>query len=317
MASGAKPHRFRAMSQPRALKKGDTIGIAASASPFDRNAFQKGTRALTKLGFKIFHRKDIFDQNRYFAGTETRRAEEFMELVERKSVAAIMFARGGYGSQRVIPFLDAAKISERSKPVIGFSDLTALLTFLRQSAGFPTIYGPVITQLAKNSSGVNAEALTRALTTSGPLGEVPSKGATVLKPGKAEGRIVGGCVSLINSSIGTPYELDTDDSILFLEDAGEKVYVLDRMLTQLKASGALSSVRGIIFGSLTPLKGEPHDADEMMDDVLKDFEGPVIKSFPAGHTDTFVTLPLGVRVELDASGTEGEPTLTYTEGLLE
>jgi muramoyltetrapeptide carboxypeptidase len=304
------------MGQPRVLKKGDTIGIAAPASPFDRNKFQKGVRALEGLGFKTHFRKDIYDQNRYFAGTEARRAEEFMELVERKGVAAIMFARGGYGSQRVIPFLDAAKIAEYKKPVIGFSDLTALLTFLRQSAGLPTMYGPVVTQLAKNSSGVNAEALTRALTSEGPLGEVPSKGTYVLKPGRADGPLVGGCISLINSSIGTPYELKTDGAILFLEDTGEKVYVLDRMLTQLRASGALDKVRGIVFGSLTPLDGEPHDADDMINDVLVDFEGPIVKSFPAGHGEAFVTLPLGVKAELDASDSESEPRLAYTEGLL-
>lgn len=304
------------MGQPRVLKKGDTIGIAAPASPFDRNKFQKGVRALEGLGFKTHFRKDIYDQNRYFAGTEARRAEELMELVERKSVAAIMFARGGYGSQRVIPFLDAEKIAEHKKPVIGFSDLTALLTFLRQSAGLPTMYGPVVTQLAKNSSGVNAEALTRALTSSSPLGEVPSIGSYVLKPGRAEGRIVGGCISLINSSIGTPYELKTDGAILFLEDTGEKVYVLDRMLTQLRASGALDTVRGIVFGSLDPLEGEPHDTDDMIKDVLIDFEGPIVKAFPAGHSESFVTLPLGVKVELDASESESEPRLAYTEGLL-
>jgi len=303
------------MGQPCVLKKGDTIGIAAPASPFDRSRFQKGVRALEELGFKTYFRKDIYDQNRYFAGTEARRAEEFMELVERKGVAAIMFARGGYGSQRVIPFLDAAKIAEHRKPVIGFSDLTALLTFLRQSAGLPTMYGPVITQLAKNSSGVNAEALTRALTSKGPLGEVPSKGAYVLKPGRAEGPIVGGCISLINSSIGTPYELKTDGAMLFLEDSGEKVYVLDRMLTQLRASGALDTVTGIIFGSLEPLEGEPHDTDEMIKDVLADFKGPIVKSFPAGHGEAFVTLPLGIRAELDANDSETEPRLIYLEGL--
>lgn len=303
------------MSQPRPLKRGDTIGIAAPASPFDRTKFQKGIRVIEKLGFKTYHRKDIFDQNRYFAGSEERRAEEFMELVEKKGVAAIMFARGGYGSQRVIPHLDAARIAEFKKPVIGFSDLTALLTFLRQSASMPTMYGPVVTQLAKSSGGITADALASALTASDPLGEVPSEEASVLKVGRADGTLTGGCISLINSSIGTPYELKTDDSILFLEDAGEKVYVLDRMLTQLKQSGALDEVKGIIFGSLTPLEGEPHDADVMISDVLSDFDGPVIKSFPAGHTDSFVTLPLGVTVELDATDAHAKPRLKFKEGL--
>jgi muramoyltetrapeptide carboxypeptidase len=299
-----------------ALKEGDVVGIAAPSSPFDRSLFLKGVRALERLGFGVYHRKDIFDQNRYFAGTEERRASEFMELLERKDIAAVLFARGGYGSQRVIPLLNAQVIREHQKPVVGFSDITALLTFLRQSAGVPTLYGPVITQLARDTSGASAQALAKALTTAGPLGTVPSTEATVLKPGRAKGIVVGGCISLINSSIGTPYALAVENAILFLEDTGEKVYVLDRMLTQLRASGALRSARGIVFGSLKPLEGEAHDATEMILDVLKDFDGPVVKAFPAGHTDSFVTLPLGAEAVLDAPVVGAAPTLTYTEGLL-
>lgn len=124
-------------------------------------------------------------------------------------------------------------------------------------------------------------------------------------------------MSLINSSIGTPYELRTAGSILFLEDTGEKMYVLDRMLTQLKMSGALESVKGIIFGPLKSPDGEEHEADGMIKDVLLDFKGPIIRSFPAGHTHEFVTLPLGAQALLDASNPDESPKLTYTEGLLE
>lgn len=138
------------MTLARALKPGDTIGIAASSSPFDRALFTKGIHALEHLGFKPRHRRDIFDQNRYFAGSDGRRADEFMELLADKSIAAVMFARGGYGSQRVIPLLDEATIHAHQKPVIGFSDMTALLTFLQQSAQLPTFYGPVITQLGES-----------------------------------------------------------------------------------------------------------------------------------------------------------------------
>ena len=178
-----------------------------------------------------------------------------------------------------------------------------------------SMYGPVMTQLAKDSKGVTAKALASALTATGPLGEVQTEGARILKAGRAEGNMVGGCISLINSSIGTTYQLKAEDAILFLEDAGEKVYVLDRMLTQLKASGVFDSVRGIIFGSLEPLEGEPHDIDTMILDVLKDFEGPVIRSFPAGHTDAFVTLPLGIGAELDASDVGSRPKLAFREGV--
>ncbi|MFA4873772.1 MAG: LD-carboxypeptidase [bacterium] len=303
------------MKHARALKPGDTIGIAAPSSPFDRNAFQKGVHALEKLGFKVSFRKDIFDQNRYFAGTDQRRAEEFTELMSDRSIAAVMFARGGYGSQRVIPLLNADALRQHAKPVLGFSDLTALLTFLRQGAGIPTFYSPVITQLGREPHSMTMESLAKALTTSGPLGPISSDGSHTMLPGEASGPLVGGCLSLINSSVGTPYELETTGSVLFIEEVGEKVYVIDRMLTQLKNSGAISKAVGIIFGSLKLPDGEKHDVDAMLADVLSDFTGPVVTNFPAGHSDEFVTLPLGAGVELSAPA-GGEPRLTCTEGLL-
>ncbi|MFH0800672.1 MAG: LD-carboxypeptidase [Pseudomonadota bacterium] len=302
-------------TKPRALNKGDTIGIAAPASPFDRAKFMKGIHALEKLGFRAFYQDDIFDQNRYLAGTDRRRAEELSELIRRRDIAAIMFARGGYGSQRIIPLLDAKALSLHPKPVIGFSDLTALLSFLRQSCRIPTFYGPVITQLGAAKGEATGLALIRALTAKEPLGNMPMGGVKVIKPGQSEGPLVGGCLSLINSSIGTPYELNAEGSVLFIEEIGEKVYVLDRMLTQLKNSGVIGRARGIVFGSIVPLPDEPHDVGQMIHDVLADFTGPVVAGFPAGHTDDFVTLPMGAAVKLTATEA-GVPEFCYTTGLL-
>ncbi len=295
------------------LKAGDTIGIAAPASPFDRARFMKGVHALERLGFKTFYRKDIFDQNRYFAGSDERRAQELIELFERREVHAIMFARGGYGSQRIIPLLDADRIAAHPKPVVGFSDLTALLAFLRQRCNLPTFYGPVVTQLGKAKSAITGESLQRALTTDGALGPMPMGQARVIREGHAQGPLVGGCLTLINSSIGTPYEPALDDAILFIEEVGEKVYVLDRMLTQLINSNRLGSVRGILFGSLLPPPEESCDVESMIRDVLRHFEGPVVAEFPAGHIDAFVTLPLGIETQLTAPDS-AEPTLAFTQG---
>lgn len=303
------------MKLSRALKKGDAIGVAAPSSPFDRAKFMKGVHALEKMGFSVHYRKDIFDQNRYLAGTDSRRAEELAELMLDKRIAAVMFARGGYGSQRIIPLIDAAAFAESGKPVVGFSDLTALLAFLRQRCNLPTFYGPVVTQLGTARGALTGEALFRALTTCGALGNMPMGKARTIKPGKASGPIVGGCLSLINSSLGTPYALEPVGSVLFIEEINEKVYVLDRMLTQLKNSGILREATGIVFGSILPPEDEPHDVEAMIRDVLSDFAGPIVMDFPAGHIDEFVTLPLGAEVSLDAE--EGrEPALEYTSGLL-
>lgn len=303
------------MKKVKALKCGDVIGIAAPASPFDRIKFQRGVAILERLGFRVLHRDDIFDQNRYLAGTDKRRAEEFTDLVCNRLVSAIMFARGGYGSQRIIPLLDSTILSKNPKPIIGFSDLTALHTYLRQNCGFPTFYGPVITQLGGAKGSLTVESLVRAITCGEPLGRVPMGAAKILRFGCAKGPIVGGCLSLINSSIGTPYELNTGGAILFIEEIGEKVYVLDRMLTQLKNSGMLAKTVGVIFGSILPLENESHDIEHMLSDVMAGYAGPIIFNYPTGHVDEFVTLPLGAQAELTVK--EGSPpVLEYTTGLL-
>lgn len=284
---------------PKPLKEGDCIGIAAPSSPFDKNQFKHGVSLLKKLGFEVYYRDDIFSQERYLAGSDQRRAEELTELFTKREIKAILFARGGYGSQRIIPHLKLEVLKKHKKPVVGFSDITALLTFLRQSANMPTFYGPVISQLGNNPTERTIQSLKKAITEkTQPL---DFKTSSVLKPGKANGPLVGGCLSLIVSSMGTPYELKTEGAVLFFEDTGEKVYALDRMLTQLKNSGKLRGVQGIIVGSLEPKEKEVHSVDSMLSDILQDFEGPIITHFPAGHTNDFVTLPLGVEVCLDTN----------------
>ncbi len=290
------------------LQSGDVIGLAAPAACFDRTKFEKGVKVLKKIGFEVYYRPDIFSQERYLAGTDQRRSEELLELFSRDDIKAILFARGGYGSQRTIPLLDIEKIKKHPKPVVGFSDTTALLTYFRQNAFLPTFYGPVITQLGQNPNSGTIKSLEQALTLKQNR-HTFEEGKT-LKSGQAKAKLVGGCLSLINSSMGTAYELDTTNSILFLEDVSEKTYVLDRMLTQLKNSGKLAHVKGLIFGSLGFPDTEQNQVQEMLKDVLKDFSGPVVFDFPAGHTDTFLTLPLGAELMLDAE-VENRPKFSF------
>lgn len=298
------------MNKTKALQKGDTVGIAASASPFDKNEFKKGVKVLEAMGFSVYYRDDIFDQSRYLAGSDERRAEELMELFSNPKVRAILFARGGYGSQRIIPLLDDKILSKYKKPIVGFSDVTALLTFLRQNFSTPTYYGPVVTMLGKKDDVLTKKSLLSALTTKDALGEVPLGNTSIVKSGEARGKFVGGCLSLINSSIGTKYDLETKDSILFIEEVGEKVYVLDRMLTQLKNARKFEDVKGIVFGSIILREGEDYDVKTMILDVLSDFKGPIVMDYPAGHANSFVTLPLGVKVFLVAPP-DGKPKLIF------
>jgi len=298
------------MKHARPLKKGDTIGIAAPSSPFDKGDFKRGVQMLENLGFNVYHRKDIFDQNRYLAGTDRRRADELMELFQNKKIHAVMFARGGYGSQRIIRLIDPEVVRSHPKPVIGFSDITALLTYLRQTCNVPTMYGPVLTMLGKHKEDVTADRLAAALTSEDALGSLPVGDAKIYRPGSAEGVLVGGCLSLISTSIGTPYELQADNALLFIEEIGEKMYAIDRMITQLKNTKILENVSGIVIGSIVPEEGEVYDLEAILDEVLDDFKGPIITDFPSGHTHPFITLPLGITMKIEAEG--GKPILTAT-----
>ena len=238
-------------------------------------------------------------------------------LVEREKTLNNFFARGGYGTQRVLPLLDIEAIKSSPKIVLGYSDITALHIYLYHHGIGGTFYGPTIAKHLRHAQKATIDMLTNILTSSSSGFELPASGAKVFKKGSAEGPLIGGCLSLLTSSIGTPYDLSTEGSILFLEDVGEQVYKYDRMITHLKAAGKLRDVQGIIFGSMGLTKTErPAWVKKMLETTLGDFPGPVITNFPAGHFDLkrlFVTLPFGVKARLTTEPvglTTLEPALT-------
>ncbi len=301
------------MKKPPFLKPGDTIGIAASASHFDRAEFLKGVENLKSLGFNIVFRDDIFHRERYLAGSDKRRSEELLEFLLNPNIKAVLFARGGYGLMRLLPELDKNRIDVPPKIVLGYSDLTSLLIYLNQKLGWVTFYGPVV---AKDfSSHLNEKTRNffhQAVTSLKPLGPFTFSETEIVKKGIAEGELTGGCLSLVVASLGTPFEIDTQNKILFLEDVNEKPYSIDRMLTQLLLAGKLNKVKGILFGDFANGGNKSH-IREAIEDVLQGFQGPILYNFPAGHSEIKVTLPLGLQVKLD--GNQGcleylEPALT-------
>lgn len=300
------------MKKPIALKPGDTIGIAASSSPFDPAEFQKGVETLKHMGFQVYHRPDIFERKHYLAGHDDRRAAELIELIENPQIKAILFARGGYGMMRLLPFLDRHKFKAKPKIILGYSDLTTLCLYLEQKLGWVSFYGPVVAKdLSSNLNDATRNSLFQALTQKKPLGPFHFPNMFTLKTGKIRGTLVGGCLSLVVASLGTPYEIDTKGKILFLEDTNEKPYAVDRMLTQLVLAGKLKKLKGILLGNFVN-GGEPDHFREMAEDVLKDFQGPILFDFPAGHGPTKITLPFGVKVEMDATAKK----LEFLEGAL-
>ena len=287
--------------KPPALRTGDCIGLAAPASPFREEALLEGVDVLQEMGFRVRYEPRIFERYRYLAGRDAERAAELHNLFADPDVKAVFCCRGGYGSQRLLPFLDAGAIRRTPKIFLGYSDLTSLLCFLETRCGLTALHGPVVcgnlrTELDPDSQRQLLGLLTGDMEAMQPP---PSRqdDLTVLAAGDAEGRLLGGCLSVFVCAIGTPIQPRTEGAILFLEDRGERLYAVDRMLTTLKFSGLLQGVRGIVFGCLDRVEADaelPYDARDVIVDVLGDMGIPILYGFPAGHCPRPLTLPFGV-----------------------
>lgn len=293
------------MRKPPALQPGDTIAIAAPASPFDAQAFYEGVEKLRVWGFKPRYREDILAKKRYLAGDDPRRLAELVEYLQDDAVKAIFTARGGYGSMRLLPQLDALPAELPPKILLGYSDITSLLNYARQRWGWVTFHGPVVAKdISARLGEVGRQSLLRVLCDPAPLGALSAPGLRTLYPGKASGSLVGGCLSLLVCSLGTPYQIKTEGCVLYLEDVGEILYSLDRMLTHLRQAKILSGLKGIVFGPLKDAHDEPQVVFEMLQELLADLKIPMLFGFPSGHLEDSWTLPFGVKVCLDADRRE-------------
>jgi muramoyltetrapeptide carboxypeptidase len=289
-----------ARTKPPALRPGDLIGIVAPASNIKPALLEGGCRELEQLGFRTLYRPGITTTYRYFSGTVERRAAEFLEMVRNPEVRAIFCARGGYGSGRIIPYLEPELLLANPKIINGSSDITALLSLLDRS-GLVGFHGPMVaTAIRQGEAGYHRKLLLDLLM--GDLVRFPVAGTSVVRPGSAEGRLIGGCLSLVVATLGTAYEMDTADSILVLEDQDTKPYQIDRMLTQLKQAGKLEDVRGVVFGEMlncTQNANQGYTLEEVILDVLGETTFPILYGFPTGHTaGPNAIVPFGVRARL-------------------
>jgi muramoyltetrapeptide carboxypeptidase len=297
--------------KPPRLQPGDTIGIVAPASNIKRELLEAGCAALRRLGYKPFYFDSILDKNLYFAGSVDRRAHELDEMFTRDDVRAIVCARGGYGANYLLDTLNLEKIKAHPKIFVGYSDITTLLTHLLDSIGLVTFHGPMVTKDFAHSDGVDFTSWEAALTGASDwtLDFGWESGAKGLIPGSAEGILYGGCLSMLVASLGTPYEISTAGTILFIEDAAEKPYQIDRMLMQLKLAGKLSGVHGIVFGEMLDClqhKDQDYTLEKVVLRVVGDLGVPVAYGLRSGHVShANITLPLGVRAALDVGGKEG------------
>ena len=304
--SPSKRSSHKPRVKPPALRPGDTIGVVAPASNIQRADLEAGCTALQRAGYRPFYLESIFEQDLYFAGSVERRARELEEMFAREDVRAIVCARGGYGANYLLPQLNLEKIRAHPKIFIGYSDITSLLTYFADSAGLVTFHGPMAAKDWAHNDGVHLASWRSGLSGTEPWDVPTGAGVSGLVDGEAAGLLYGGCLSILVSSLGTPYEIQTDGTILFLEDLAAKPYQIDRMLMQLKLADKFAGVRGIVFGEMldcVQATGQGYTLQEVVTRIVGDLGVPVAFGVRSGHvTAENITLPFGVQARLTVRG---------------
>lgn len=293
--------------KPPRLRPGATIGVAAVSGPVEESRLDPGLARLRSMSYRVVEASNLRRREGFLAGTDAERAAGYRELVRDPSIDAIFFARGGYGASRILARLDAEEIRANPKVHLGGSDLTALFAYIGTHASLVTFYGPLVGVHLSDGGSLDWEEV---------LSGVPPAAHSVapddvIHPGRrAEGPIVGGCLSLLASLCGTPEAVAGTGHILFWEDVGEEIYRLDRMLTQLERSGTFEGLQAMLIGSVAPGRREgvesPDETRAWLRRRFVDAPFPVAMGFPAGHLDSTRTIPLGAlaRVDLDSGRVE-------------
>lgn len=288
-----------------ALQPGDKVGIIAAASNIKRELLEAGIAGLRRMGYEPVYLPGILERDLYFAGSLDRRVAEFKEMLEREDIVALICARGGYGSNYLLEHLNSETFRRHPKIIVGYSDNTSLLTAIHDHCGLVTFHGPMVTKDFATRGGVELSSWQNAVGGASQW-NIPSGEVQVLKEGRAQGKLYGGCLSLLVASLGTPFEIRTDETILFLEDIGAKPYQIDRMLVQLRLAGKLEQVRGFVFGEMMDCVqpgGQDYTLQQVIMRLLERYDVPVVYGLPSGHVSGGnITLPIGIQAELIAEG---------------
>ncbi|HEX8408550.1 MAG TPA: LD-carboxypeptidase [Thermoanaerobaculia bacterium] len=310
----------RRVVKPKRLAAGDTVGLVLPASAtFEAEDLVIAREQLELLGFKVVLGAHAYDRHGYFAGRDKDRADDLNRMFADDRIAGIVCYTGGWGSPRVLPYLDYDLIARKPKVLIGYSDITALLNAIHQRTGLVTFHGPVGGSSFDPYSLENFRRVVMSPEPAGLLASPPKKPADLvdrvnrvlrLHPGKATGRLVGGNLTLLASLMGTPYELDSDGAIVFAEDVREEVYRVDRMLTQLALGGKFARMAGFAFGRCTDCRATTFSLEDVLRDRFGSGPAPAVSGLSFGHIEQKLTLPIGVRATLDADA----GTLTVDEG---
>jgi muramoyltetrapeptide carboxypeptidase len=273
------------------------VGVAAPASPFDRQAFERGVGCLRRLGLEVCCPDGVFARDGYLAGSDAHRAELLNTLFDDDRIRAIFCARGGYGTMRILPHLDFALIKTHPKILVGYSDITALLSAVHARTGLVAFHGPLITEL---DAGLpeSLESMQAALMGAQPVA-LTSPEPRVLRAGSGRGIVAGGNLTTLVHLLGTPFAPNLKGAILFLEDRGEAPYRIDRMLVQMKLAGCFDRLAGLMLGGFEDC-GEEVRIHRVVKGIVADYAFPAVAGFPLGHGQPNLTLPVGLPATLDA-----------------
>jgi muramoyltetrapeptide carboxypeptidase len=306
------------MVKPRRLRPGDRVAVVAPASPFPREEFDAGIAEIARLGFVPVYEPTVFDRRGYLAGEIAVRAAALTAALRDPAIGAIVAARGGYGTVQLLPLLDPGEIRAARKPIVGYSDLTSLLTLASGPGALACFHGPTVTgRLGRGVEAYDQASFVGALTVAEPLGLL--RGATdAFVDGEARGPVFGGNLTQLAASLGTPFAFDPPAGcILLLEDVNERPYRLDRLWMQLRLAGILQRARAIVFGDF-PGCDEPGGevaARDVLADLSREFPGPVLFGLPVGHTTRpALTVPLGIEARVV---TRPEPALVVEEAAVD
>ena len=274
----------------------------------------RGVRALERAGYEVILDPDILELRRFTRKQDERRAANFMGMWLDPRVKAVIGGTGGYGATRMIPYLEPQIFIRNPKVFAGYSDITALHLWLMRQANLRVFHGPTVDDLIPIARDPTTASLLSAMTTPRPAAKFGRDVARAVRPGRVTGRLTGGNISLVQQSIGTSYEIDTRDAILFLEDTHDPMSFVDERLVHLRAAGLLSGVKGVIFGQLSLDRSEEDEFEDFLLDLVSDLDVPILMDFPAGHEVPNLTLPFGTEVELVVEEVTG--WVTYKDDAL-
>lgn len=297
------------MLKPKALKKGDTIGITATSSPTTEEKVRAAKTRLEEMGFRVKLAESCFSKHGYLAGNDQLRADNLNEMFADQGIDGIICLRGGYGAPKILDKVDFQLIKANPKVFMGYSDITALHMAMNQISGLVTFHGPMAaSDIAGGLDDFSRYEFLKAITEPQPMGLIPNPENTkveTLVEGRAEGVIIGGNLALISATMGTPYEINTKGKIILLEEIGEEPYSVDRMLTQMALAGKFDDAVGIILGDWNDCQPKKHNESlslmEVFQEIILPYGKPTIFNLKAGHCDPKVTIPFGVRGVLDAT----------------